>query len=288
MDLLMALIPITLVLGMVAADMDNILYLVQDTVYRGSTERVAFDTVNALLQTSGDPPIWEQNGTANVAGLAKYDNSKDIPVEGTISTAKLAALKESDIQKMIGDQYGFFLNITGEDLSSPSTLKTLGNYNSSVKDIVKIERVALYSKLDVVFSIVGQIRGSGANNTYAPTPNRFETSYYYNQTYDYWIFVVNNGYTSANIDINTNTISLNSTTINQPVLIDSEFLNLNQSNPSMFYNNTVTVTAGSDRGHSMDLYIVQVPKGTNSNEINYNNVEPKGYRFQFYLWIKGD
>ncbi len=287
MDLLLALIPLTIAIGIIGADMDNMLYLIQDTVYRASTDRVAVDTVNALLQTSGEPAKWEKTGNATIPGLARFDDAKGVPIEGTISAAKLAALKESHIQNMVGDQYGFYLEIVGEDLFSPTTLKTLGSYNSSANDIVKIERIALYSKLDVLCSIVGQIRGAGTNKTYTPSPDRFETSYYYNQTYDYWIFVVNNGYTTVDVTFNgVDTITLNSTTINQPVKINPAFLKMNVTNPAVLYNNTVSINTGSARGNSMDLYIVQVPKGTGSGEINYNNVKMKGYRFQFYLWTK--
>jgi len=287
MDLLLAIIPLTIAIGIIGADMDNMLYLIQDTVYRSSTDRVALDTVNALLQTSGEPTKWELTGNATVPGLARFDTSKGVPMEGTIDAAKLAALKDSDIQNMIGNQYGFFLNITGENLTSGTTLKTMGNPSamSSAKDVVKIDRMALYSKLDVVSSIIGQIRGSGTNKTYTPSPDRFESSYYYNQTYDYWILIVNNGYNSAEVTINgVNTIILNSTTINQPVQINPALLNMSQGSPTTLYNNTVTIKAGANKGNSMDLYIVRVPKGTDSGEINYNNVKLKGYRFQFYLW----
>ena len=51
-------------------------------------------------------------------------------------------------------------------------------------------------------------------------------------------------------------------------------------------NNTVTVRGASNPWSSLDVYIVQVPKGTPQSEINLDNIEPKRYRFQFYLWVK--
>ncbi|MFZ0441196.1 MAG: hypothetical protein WAL81_00995, partial [Methanobacterium sp.] len=53
LDLLLALIPITLLLGFVAADMDNLLYQMEDTVFRSSMDRSAGDAVSTLLETSG-------------------------------------------------------------------------------------------------------------------------------------------------------------------------------------------------------------------------------------------
>jgi hypothetical protein len=51
-------------------------------------------------------------------------------------------------------------------------------------------------------------------------------------------------------------------------------------------NNTVTVRGTSNPWSSLDVYIVQVPKGTPQGEINLDNIEQKRYRFQFYLWVK--
>ena len=62
LDLLLALIPITLLLGFVAADMDNILFQIEDTVFRSSMDRTAGDAVSTLVATSGDPNNWENTG----------------------------------------------------------------------------------------------------------------------------------------------------------------------------------------------------------------------------------
>ena len=53
LDLLLALIPITLVIGFVASDMDNLLFQMEDTVFRSSMDRAAGDAIGTLLQTSG-------------------------------------------------------------------------------------------------------------------------------------------------------------------------------------------------------------------------------------------
>ena len=64
----LALIPITLLLGFVAADMDNLLYQMEDTVFRSSMDRAAGDAVSTLLETSGDPTDWEVNGNTQDSG----------------------------------------------------------------------------------------------------------------------------------------------------------------------------------------------------------------------------
>lgn len=84
LDLLIAIIPLTIMIGMVTADMGNIMFQIEDTVFRGSMDRVAADTMNSLLETSGTPPNWEKTGNLSLVGLAKYDQSKGKPIEGTI------------------------------------------------------------------------------------------------------------------------------------------------------------------------------------------------------------
>jgi|GEM_PF-329015 len=291
LDLLFALIPLVLVLGMVAADMDNIMYLVQDTVFQGSTDRVAVDTVNALLETSGQPKDWELTGGATVAGLAPYD-SNGIPMEGMVSTAKLNALAHGDVQKIVGDNYGFYLDVSEIDNSTnPVSYKPLKNlstdgvgYNNSATNIVRIEKTALCS--NVVYSIKG-IRGSGSGGTYdMPTFNCFQTNYLSNQTYDYWILVNNTGYKPGNVTTNINghdvaVYGSDSTNSTLRAQINSTILNVTTGSP---VTNTVTVSALGAPGTYMDFYIVQVAKGTTN--VNLNAKEQKSCRFEFYLWTK--
>jgi hypothetical protein len=288
MDLLIAIIPITIILGMVTADMGNIMYEIEDTVFRGSIDRVAADTMNTLLETSGTPPTWERTGNLSVVGLAKYDSSKGRPMEGTISPTKLAFLvnNPSYVQDLIGDDYGFSMTLT--DLSTNNSMGSIGTYNSSAKDVVRVDKVVLCSRLETVSELLGEIRYTGQSRNYnAPA---FETSYRYNQSYDYYILFVNTGSASANsatININGNTINLDSSNIYNGNLINNTYLMTNSSSPNQFLNNTVTVNVTSSTfGNSMDFYIVQVPKGTSSSYVNYNNVVPKKCMFVLYLWPK--
>ena len=288
LDLLIAIIPITIILGMVTADMGNIMYELEDTVFRGSIDRVAADTMNTLLETSGTPPKWEKTGNLSVVGLAKYDTSKNASMEGTISPTKLAFLvnNPSYVQDLIGNDYGFSMSIT--DISTNSSMGSIGTYNSSANDIVRVDKVVLCSRLETVSELKGEIRYTGQSRNYIAPP--FETSYLYNQSYDYYILFVNTGSASANsatVKINSGSIFLNSSTIYNANLINNTFLITNSSNPNQFLSNNVEVNITSSTfGNSMDFYIVQVPKGTPASYVNYNNVVPKKCKFVLYLWPK--
>jgi len=288
MDLLIALIPITIVLGMVAADMDNILYLVQDTVYRGTTERAAFDTANALLETSGTPSTWEVTNASNrIAGLAIYDTNTGKPKRDWISPDKLASLKETDVQNLLGNNYGFYLEVTSSDGNKIwKNVSTNGNgYNSSASDIVKVEKGVRFAKLNVVSSIEGQIRGVSAPRDYSNPPDQFPTSYLYNQTYDYYIVTNNSGFSSANVTFNgIYTVILSNLT--QYYKINSTYLNMNQTNPTQFFNNTVKVSVNGTSSATMNLYIVQVLKNIDTSELTPSNVVPQPCKFRLYVWAK--
>lgn len=283
LDLLLAIIPLTIILGMAAADMDNMYYALENTIFQGSTDRVAVDAVNTLLQTSGDPIDWENSGNPpKVAGIAYYDHLTGTPVKGTISSLKLKALTESDVLDLTGDQYQFYLNVSRSD--NNQSIKTLGIYNGSAANIIKVERAALYSNLVVVSKAQGVILGSGAGRPYTNPPNQFATSASSLGSYDYWILMENNGYNYVNITINTVTIYLGPNNITTPLKIDPSLLK-SDTKPD---NNTVSIMTGSSPGTSLNFYIVEVPAGTPPGEINLYNIQPKPCRFQFYLWVTGD
>ena len=288
LDLLLAIIPITLLLGFVAADMDNLLYNMEDAVFRSSMDRTAGDAVNTLLETSGNPYNWETTGNATIVGLAQYDTSKNAPIEGTIDPIKLSSLTQGQVQNLTGSNYNFYLEVsTINKTGTPSSLKTLGNNSySSAPDVVKVEKDVLASKSKIVSSQVGQIRYTGGPITFTMPP--FQTSFNSNQSYDYWILIVNNaGFTSATVSVNNNAINFPSATnMTQASMISSNYLNLNASTPNNFYNNTVTLNATGTFGSSMDIYIIQAPKNVTPPEINYNTVVPRNSKLDFYLWLK--
>lgn len=280
LDLLIAIIPLTIMIGMVSADMGNMMFQVEDTIYRSSIDRVATDSLNALVETSGNPIKWEDTGNPTVAGLAQFDEDKKLPIEGTISTRKLASLTESDVQKIVGDQYGFSLEVKRKE-DGVLLKSAVGAYDENATDIVKAERLALYSPLEVVSKSEGQIRGNGAPRPYTDLPS-FSTNAFYSQTFEYWILIETNRYDSANVTINNNTIIFNSANITTPYKINSSFYYTDAE----FKSNIVSIMAGSHPLDWMNFYLVQVPKGTPQSMITKDNVKPKISIVDLYLWTK--
>ncbi len=283
-DVLLALIPLTIVLGMVAADMDNIMYQMEDAIFRGSNDRAAVDAMNVLIKTPGTPTNWQQTGNPSVVGLVKFDSTTNTAAEGQLAPSKLNALNATHMQELVGNK-SFYLNVTLVDGDVP--VRTVTNSPVGIPpnatDVVRVQKVALCSKYEIVSSIVGQIFYSGASRQYqAPT---FQTSYNNNQTYDYWIFIQNNGFSSVSVLIRGNTILLNTPQlINTPYKINSTFLNTSAANPNTLYDNIVQVTPTGTPGNTMDFYIVQTPKNVSEIDINKNTVTNQNFRFQLYVW----
>ncbi len=281
MDLLIAIIPLTIVMGMMVADMDNVLYTVQSSVYQSSLERVGADTVNTLIKTSGSPYNWEEIGNPQVTGLAKYDIMKKAPEANYLSPFKLAGVKVSDITNLTGSGYGFYLKITTVD--GNNVVKAMGTESSvpDVPNVVRIERIVLSSNLEIITSLKDLIRDAGQPRTYT---TNFPTNDYTIDAYDYWVLIINRGYDSATVDVNNNNV-IPSNDVNQHITEIKEPINETyMKNFTYFDDNVVNVRTVSNPGASMDVYVIRAPKGTPRDDINLENTKLKQCRFVFFIW----
>lgn len=280
LDLLIAIIPLTILMGMMVTDMDNMFYTLQSTVYQSSLERVGADTVNTLIKTSGSPYNWEETGSPpQIVGLARYNTTKQMPQQNYLTPFKLAALKESYIQNLTGPDYRFFLNISTTNGSRP--IKTVGTYNDSAPNIVRIERLVRGSGFEIVAEIKDDIRGTGTPLEYR---RYFQTNNASIEAYDYFVLVINRGYDSAEATINGYTV-VQQDTIKKDVTryvnkIDDTYL----ENEPNFLTNTLWVRSQSTPGNSMDVYVIAAPKGTPEDEISLENIQGSNLRLIFYIW----
>lgn len=279
LDLLLALIPITIIMGMAAANMDNMMYMMEDTVFQTSLERVGADTVDTLVETSGDPPNWEQTMDVNIAGLAKYDVNKKVPNQNYLFAPKVIRLNETLISDLTGPEYNSYLRISR--VSDNSTVKTVGTLNTTAPNVVRIERLVVTTNLEIVASLEGLLRGTATPRTHSTV---FPTNDVYVESYDYWVLVINRGYASSTIDVNNNWVvapnDFPATEVKK--LIDPTFM---YSQPQ-FLDNIVNVRNPAEPGSSMDVYVISAPKGTPESEINLDTATPQKCRLEFYIWIR--
>lgn len=293
LDLLLALIPLTLVLGLVAADMDNVMYQMQDVIYRGSTERVAADTMNTLLTTSGDPSDWETNvSNLKVPGLARYDQFSQLTTRYYLSPNKVGSVTSAQIQSILGDQYGYSLNITS--INSGTNVLMRGSSNDfsvdpAAKEVVRVERIVLYSAYEIVSDAVN-IRGTGT--PLVVTANSFPTNIQYNSVFDYYVYVNSTGLTSvtsATVDINSATVVKSNdfkhgtnpvVKLIDPAVYGDDVL----KNQTELLDNIVTIRLEGSPTDKMNVYILQVPKGTPASEISLKGANTEKFRAVLYVW----
>ncbi len=268
---------------MAVANMDNIMYLSENTIYQSSLDRTAADAADALVETPGVPYNWEQGGNVSSVGLASYDISTNTTVKNILSPSKVAAMNITQLQNLIGPNYGAYMTLTIANNSNATVIKTLGSYNNSSSNIIRMERFVSTSNLQLAASLQGTIRDAGFARTYTLT---FPTNNYYTNIYDYWVLIVNNKYTSVPVSINGNNL-INGTEINQGVTlmkrkINSTFL----YNNSTVQNNVLNVNPAVSPGASMDIYVIAAPAGTSSQEITLENVKLRNAKLVLYVWTR--
>ncbi len=102
LDVLLALIIITVILGISADALDMVSYKSQDYSSRLSLERIAADTADTLIKSSGSPDKWEEYKIKGdtVPGLAKKESERTVP--NTLSFLKILKLKDNYAPLMYG------------------------------------------------------------------------------------------------------------------------------------------------------------------------------------------
>ncbi len=278
MDMLIALIPITIIIGMAAVSMDDMSYRSQSVMQFSSLDRVAADSADALVESSGTPVDWENKGTAKIPGLARFDYSKNSTEENVLSFSKISAFKESDLENLLGSNYGAYLVLTDSD---SKVIKSVGTLNNSASNIVRVERLVLTSKLEHVTSLEGAIRNANSPRTYT---TQFSTSATSSAYTNYWIIVENNGYTNSTIYVNNEPL-LNSSEIAGKTLITKQINETFLKQGTDFEENIVRIVTGNGTG-SMNVFVVGAPKNVPQSEINLENAKVKDAKFELFVWAR--
>ena len=293
LDLLLALIPITIMLGLVTANMGNIMYETQDTLYRSSNERVAADVANTLLKTSGDPYDWETNPTSlKILGWAKYDYNNYLPMEYVLMPQKVGASSPSLIQNVLGSQYGFLLTITSVPsgntiVNMTSSGSTNANFNNA-SDVVKVERLVLVS----AFDIVAEFKNVRLTRSPATLTKNFPTNRAYLDMYDYYVYVdnsdsVSSGFVEVNdVGGNNQIVKSNDFPSTPPLVRKIDPVTQKLKNQTNLQSNKVETQLRGSPGDTADVYIIQVPKGTPEGLINPYGPQRVQAMFNLYVWTK--
>ena len=276
MDLLIALIPITIIIGMAAVSMDDMSYRSQSVIQFSSLDRVATDSADALMLSAGTPTDWEYKDNPEVPGLAKLDGKTNRTENSVLSFFKISSLNKQDLEKLVGPNYDACLVLT--DTNANTTIKKIGEINNSVSDVGRVERSAKATKLDLATSLEGVLKNIDSPRTYT---TEFVTNEKARTYLNYWILVKRSGNYSATININSNSF-MNSSDINEGFTvkqINDTFLTNDES------GNIVTVVGNWGNGY-LDVYVVAAPKDVSESEIKLENVIPIVVKMELYVWAR--
>lgn len=159
MDLMLALIIITVVLGVSADAMDVVGWKIQDYSYTNSLERITIGAADMLIKNPGSPENWEESGDFSgvTPGLAEIDPVTMEVRPNTLNIRKINSLKENYDELMKGGVIPPYckssLTISPVDQSLEPII--MGELNSSSStDVIVVNRSVLcnfFNTTTVVF-----------------------------------------------------------------------------------------------------------------------------------------
>lgn len=174
MDLMLALVIITVLLGVSADAMDIAGWKIQDYSYANSLERITLAAADLLVKNPGSPENWEESGDFSrvTPGLAEVDPVTMKVRPNTLSVRKINCLKESYDKLMKGRVIPSYCNssltISPVDQSlEPVTMGELGSSSSS--DVIVVNRSVLcnfFNTSTVVFIDAVKYNSSLTEHTY--------------------------------------------------------------------------------------------------------------------------
>lgn len=123
LDLLLALIPLTLVLGMSANAISGIASQSQDYISTYSFHREPTDFMDIIVKTPGVPADWEQTLNVSQYGAARYENS--LVEANYLNGRKIYNLNSSDNERILGTS-NYNLSLYVED---PSLFADFANFS---------------------------------------------------------------------------------------------------------------------------------------------------------------
>lgn len=156
LDLLLALVPLTIALGMSANAMSGVATQVQDYADTYSDRRIANDAMDALVKTAGVPVDWESNiSSIQMVGVAAWDRDNNKVISNYVDAWKLYLLNNSNVTPKLEQLFGttnynltlFVHNISAYNISN-FTLPSVGlPVPSNASEIIAVERILVTDNL---------------------------------------------------------------------------------------------------------------------------------------------
>lgn len=151
LDLLLALIPLTIVLGISANAMGGVVTQVQEYAVGYSIQRAANDAADTLAKTPGVPINWNSTNPPTVPGIAYYDPTENDTVPLLLDESKVAVLNVTHVNQLLNNRYPYFnLTIRGLENTALNITVCSNGTKTTVTDLAVVERNLLYNVLRVL------------------------------------------------------------------------------------------------------------------------------------------
>ncbi|MCS4540726.1 MAG: hypothetical protein HY929_00150, partial [Euryarchaeota archaeon] len=117
LDLLLALIPITLAIGYSALAIDEMGYRMGLFASEFSLDRRASDAADILIKTPGVPPDWDRTGNLQVIGLARYNLTTNETYDHYLDVLKIAKINKTTMSTIGLTNFRFVLKDLNETVT---------------------------------------------------------------------------------------------------------------------------------------------------------------------------
>lgn len=302
LDIILALVILTIILGISADALDMASYKASSYSERFSLERITTDAADILIKTPGSPGDWE-SGINNLTtpGLAMVDSKTGEVIPNTLSMEKISELSSSYNSLIYGKVLPYGVNssmVIYPSNSSLSPIEIMKNEPENAVEVAVANRTVVFDFLEVEAVIYNNIHKKGDLKPICPDPDHSTTEspnskwacQYFNITKeklnltDFYIITV-----PASIEDNSP-----SWVLDRPEKAFNNNEEKFSSNPININEKILKLLGNDDRGvlwfhvrtpkdRNFDFYVVSVPKGTPQDQVHLNS-NPEPWFFVLRVW----
>jgi hypothetical protein len=317
-DAMFALVIITLLIGISANTMDIAGNKIREYSFEQSFQRIAIDTTDVLIKTPGVPENWEdvKDLSTVTPGLAKIDNVTHRVVENTLSNSKISRLRENHeiLKKMLPTDMDYSLVIYPINNSLPIIGIIDKDPPSDIDDVSVVNRTVLYDYMFMypILTIKPAIYMGNSSSKYICTHSHMD--FYKHQWPDFkkkksgWLcsaFSINLkdlkskdfyiltdppvlAYNSIDyprwiLDTPNNTTYNSKNFASNPIMINDRISEIMGNKSSEIF--VLHVFTSGDPENTFNTYIIDVPKGTPTQDVRIDCMEPQPAFFVLKLWM---
>ena len=313
-DAMFALLIITLLIGISANAMDIAGNKIREHSFEQSFQRIALDTADVLIKTPGVPEDWEEGKDLSTVtpGLAEVDNGTHRVVENTLSNSKISCLKENHeiLKKMLPTGMDYSLMLYPINNSLPIIEVINKDPPSDVGDVLVVNRTILYDYMLMYPFLTIKPATYLGNSSLKYICTHSHMDYYRHQwpdfkkkksgwlcsafkidlkdlnSHDFYILTdppILVGNPQWILDTPDNTTYNSKNLASNPILINDRISAIKGNKSSEIF--VLHVFMSGDPENTFNTYIIGVPKGTPTQDVRIEYMEPQPAFFVLKLWM---